>query len=95
MTSIKSSGALSTSAWQRRLLGAGVAIGVFTIAVGAMVLGVSGIDNTEARRVQDAAREIRTNQWLIARNLDKNNSADMMRALILACDEIKARGESC
>jgi hypothetical protein len=95
MSSITSKDSLNYHLPKRRLLGVVVAVGVLTIGAGALVVGRSGTDNTEAKRVQDAARVIRTDQWLLARNLDKNSSVDMMRALIMACDEIKTRGESC
>jgi hypothetical protein len=41
MTSIKSSGSLNTSAWERRLLGAGVVLGLLAFGAGALVEGVA------------------------------------------------------
>jgi hypothetical protein len=59
------------------------------------VLSSMSETNATAQQTREATRVVRTNQWLTERGLDANSSVDMMKALILACDEIKARGERC
>lgn len=77
------------------MIGISVALGVLAFGIGTAVVVALGTENAEALRAQAAVGVMRTNQWLDDKNLDKNSSVDMMRALILACDEIKTRGERC
>jgi len=51
--------------------------------------------NQDAERVFEASMIVRTNTWLEDRNLDRNSSADMKKALDIACKELKARGHGC
>lgn len=95
MTSTNSIESSISNTWTRRLVGIGVTLGVVAFGAGAVVASSLGTDNASAQRVEAATKVMRTNQWLEARSLDTSSSVDMMRALIMACDEIKARGEAC
>lgn len=95
MTSTNSIESLTSNSWTRRLLGIGVILGVLVFGIGAAVASSIGTENSEAERVEAATKVLRTNQWLDARDLDTSSSVDMMRALIIACDEIESRGEAC
>lgn len=95
MTSINSIESSMSSRWTRRIMSIGVILGVLAFVTGAAVASSLGTENSEAQRVEAATKIMRTNQWLEARNLEKSRSVDMMRALIMACDEIKSRGEAC
>lgn len=86
---------LRSNAWLREFAGIGVAIGISAFGAVAAMVSALGADNSEAARTEAATRVVRTDEWLRARKLDPSSSVDMMRALILACNEIKARGERC
>jgi hypothetical protein len=79
----------------KRWLGLAVTLGIVVGGVALGVIAAHGHSNAEAAKVEHASRTIRTNAWLQSRNLDVNSSADMMKALVIACDEIKSRGERC
>jgi hypothetical protein len=79
----------------RRLLGVLAACGVIGVALGMAAAVSASHANEAAQRTADALRVVRTNNWLTARNLDVNSSVDMMKALIIACDELRARGDRC
>lgn len=80
---------------RRHWRGFAIAVGLPLLAVGAPILSGLGTTNEAAMRTEEATRVVRTNEWLARNNLDINSSRDMMKALILACDEIRERGEKC
>ncbi len=79
----------------RRFLGVSVALGVVAAGAGVPILAGTGEMNEDAAKVREASMVVRTNNWLEDRNLDRNSSADMRKALDIACKELKARGHGC
>lgn len=80
---------------RRRNVGIAVAVGLLSLVGAGAMTAAHGAQNAEAERVQAASRTVRTHQWLEARSLDPSSSVDMMKALILACEEIRSRGDRC
>ncbi|GEM_PF-3254202 len=96
MLRIKTTHRLAESGLFRpRWLGHAVAIGLIAGGVGVGAIAASGTTNAAAIETVSAERAVRTNEWLKQRKLDVNSSSDMMKALIMACNEIKARGDQC
>lgn len=83
------------SGWKRLAVGIGAALAITAPALGVAVAASLSPNVAEAQRLQEADKVVRTQRWLVTRNLDPSSSVDMMRALILACDEIKTRGAQC
>lgn len=79
----------------RRFMGVGVALCVVGVGAGVPIFAGTSPINQNAERVREASVVVRTNTWLEDRNLDRNSSADMRKALDIACKELKARGHGC